>query len=160
MSQRVIMSCALCLFFCLSSMAQDRADSCVATNNEIHESYRSYYVDGVTRADGSIIVSIAQLDGKVIFESHFPVVKPDGRYIEWQYYGETAYSMSRRVDDTTTRTVEGMTTSAKDVVRAIQRGHVTGSHRAKIEDKYGCDFPFEDFSCTSAGNCCDAHDAA
>ena len=149
---------AIIALACFSTFAQDRPDSCAIGSTEVHQSYRSYHVDGVTLSDGTITISIEDAGGKVIYESRFPVVRSDGRYIEWKYYGEMSYSMSRRVDDATVRTVPGMIASAKDVVRAIRRGRVSATHRPTIEDNYGCDFPFEDLSCTPAGNCCDTHD--
>lgn len=138
--------------------------------DQIHETYVQYDVNGVTSSDGSIYVSIATKDGQIVFESRFPVIKADGKYLEWHYLAEPGFSMSRRLGPNAVRTVQGMTFAAKDIVKAIRRGHVDANGKfvpradsknfaVKADDNYGCDWPFDDMSCTANGNCCDTHDA-
>jgi hypothetical protein len=135
-------------------------ERCLPVVDEIREHHQAYDVEGVTLSDGSIQVSVLEPDGTAVFESHFPVVRADGRYLEWEYRGETPYSMSVRVDDKSSRTVQGMAGAAKDIVRAIKRGRVSGGRfKPETDDNYGCDWPFDDVTCGQHGNCCDEHDA-
>src|SRR5436309_1734367 len=91
---------------------------------QIDELYAYYDLHGVRFSDGSILVSVAQKDGEVVFESRCPVVKSDGKYIEWQYLREPRLSMSRRLNPNAIRTLKEMAFNAKDIVRLIRRGHV------------------------------------
>ncbi|HTD83113.1 MAG TPA: hypothetical protein VK648_04915 [Gemmatimonadaceae bacterium] len=151
--------CLLMFVVPISAQTDDGAAR-LPTIDRVHEHFVSVDVDGVVLSDGSIHVTITETDGTAIFQSDFPVVKPDGRYLEWEYRGLQHYSMSRRVDRLTMRTLEEMVHSAKDIVRAIKRGHISnGKWVLKTNDQYGCDWPFDDLSCTTRGNCCDTHDA-
>ena len=149
---------------------EKQRDNPLPVIDQVQEHYRLYDLEGRTLSDGTISVTISGKDGVPVFESRF-IQKADGKYIEWEYRGETPYSMSRKVDRNTIRTVQGMTTMAKDIVRVIRRGRInpdqsTWKHagtdalkaKMKVDDNWGCDWPFDDLSCTPAGHCCDEHD--
>ena len=156
------------LFTASSSFAVDRSDQ-PQKLNQFSEHYRAYDLEGVTQPNGDIFVAIKTTEGVVVFESRF-VTKEDGRYIEWEWRGDPPYSMSRKVAPGTQRDVKGIATMSKDIVRAIKRGKVpvsTGNQvgsdkltaRIQPQDDFGCDWPFQELSCTGAGHCCDVHDA-
>ena len=163
MDRKTTLAGVVCLLFAATLFAQDARDGSLVVIEEVHEHYATLDLDGVVMSDGSIRVTIAELDGSSVYVSRFPVVKADGKYLEWEYRGETPYSMSRRVDEIAVRTLQDMTRAAKDVVRLIKTNRVPGMDRpgqlaVKVDDNHGCDWPFEALSETSAGNCCDSHD--
>ena len=159
-----------------SLFAQYNPEPALSLIDRVNESYAEYDVHGLSFGDGSIRVSVVTKDGNLQFESRYPVSKKDGRYFEWRHFGQPAYSMSRRLDPGAVRTLASMMFAAKDVVRTIKRGHLESDGKLvaehggrlmpasgakfaiKPEDNFGCEWPFEDMSCTSNGNCCDTHD--
>jgi hypothetical protein len=151
----------------------------------IQEHYLLYDVEGFKLASGAMAVSVKTAEGRIIFESFFPVLSDDGKHIFW-HYDETPRPMSKStlVGNELVVTLREMTIAAKDIVKQIRRGRVVdpsdpastaavaaavaavGTDRApngsrmpaRRFDNWGCDYPFDSLSCTSVGNCCDAHD--
>lgn len=112
-------------------------------------------------------MAITAADGTPVFESRWPVERPDGKYLEWQYQVEPLLSKSTRLDENAVPKVNEMTAAAKEIVRMIRKGETPESPSRvmaqrrfvpRAEDNYGCDWPIEGLSCTASGNCCDTHD--
>lgn len=162
----LVVACVSLLLTAIPVLASSDLKNYLPTIAASHESYHDSQIDGAMLSDGSIQVSVTAPDGTSIFESRYPVEKPDGRYLEWQYRIEPVLSRSTRLDQSTFMTLEAMTLAAKDIVRMIRRGGTPeGTSRVRSagfvvrpEDDYGCDWPANDLSCTSVGNCCDEHD--
>lgn len=126
----------------------------------VQESYGVYHLNGEAMADGNLQVSIHNAQGMLIFASRYPVEKPDGRYVEWTYYGKVSMKRSNPIAEELAPTLEGMAFAAKDIVRMMEKGYATDSEgRVVPHDTWGCDEPARPLQCTHVGNCCDTHDA-
>jgi hypothetical protein len=136
--------------------------------NMMSEHFRTYDLRGEAYSDGSIHIWATTANGARLFDSRYPVQKPDGKYLQWQYEGETAVTQSTPVPDSTIPSLEGMFFASRDVVKMLGGGEKpadgslviapTGErlHLAPLDD-FGCD-GFGGVSCTNKGICCDIHD--
>jgi hypothetical protein len=170
MSRRVIpsvLAMCLCVLAVAAFAATPESALQLPVIDSIQEHYLQYDLLAVRRSDNSIDVRITSA-GVLVLESQYPVRKPDGNYLEWEYYGATPIGHSTHIDVETFPTLRNMTTAAKDNVRTILKSGAatsdaatgrSGRLRVRADDDYGCDWPFESYSCTDKGNCCDAHDS-
>lgn len=133
------------------------------------ENYRNRYrIEAATYADGVMRVSISGMDGKLVFESVYPVQKEDGNYCDWTYYGDPVMTRSTRIGPEVAPTLGTMAFAGKDIIRMIGRGLTPddaapkgeGRLKVKADDNWGCDIDGEGgpVECSGRGNCCDTHD--
>lgn len=151
--------------------------------DEVDMTERGYYFEARAYGDGVLQVVVRAVDGTIVFDSIYPVVKPDGRYVEWTYRATPPIKRSTRLDESVLPSLEGMAGAAKNIIRMIEKGLAPGSqdlspgrgHSRRFadprsnstgpddvvsDDSWGCDLPdLVNIQCTDRGNCCDTHDA-
>jgi hypothetical protein len=151
----------------------------------VQEHYSLYDISGFKLSSGGMAVLIKNNEGRIVFQSFFPVMANDGKHLFWQYDDNPQQmSKSTQVGADKVVTLREMAIAAKDIIKQIKRGRVvdprdpastaavaaaiaassttvSASSRMPVKrfDNWGCDYPFDSLSCTSVGNCCDAHDS-